>query len=142
MQTTIAFKPTAVGNDHADLPACLLVTITDALRQKILTAQTVAREHGFRQVMIDHLFRTPTICSNQLEEDFEDGHECVSVDPMDFDETPDHRVSGQAVVVDATDLWLRCYDHYGDFVIESSYVSIRDALSLQPQSSGTTGRAG
>jgi hypothetical protein len=132
METTIAFRAIAPGNDFAEVPACLVLTTTDALRQRILDAATAIRQFGFKQVALIQAFGTPRVCSEDLEGELADS-DYVRVARHEFDETEDQRVDSMELMVDFDgDMWLRCYDHYGDHLIESPRTRVTNVLQLAP----------
>lgn len=133
METTIAFRASAVGNEFAAVPACLVLTITDALRQKILDATTATRQFGFSEIAIDWNFGSPKVCSDELEDELAN-EDYAGVAGDEFDEAEDHRVDCMMVVVnDGGDLYLRCFDHYGDHRIESPCVNAVSVLAMTPR---------
>lgn len=137
MDTTIAFRAYAVGNDFAKTPACLVLTITDALRQQVLDAVTAIRQFGFVQVVIDDWFLAPEVCSEELEEIL-DERDYVAVEHDAFNEVDEQRVESMALVVDGDCLWLRCVDHYSDWYIESAAVPIAGVLGAVPVAPDTS----
>lgn len=131
METTIAFRADTWGNNCGEAPACLVLNITDALRQKILDAVTVLKQYEFDHVSIDVWFDTPVVCDEALAEQIEDD-EYVAVGPREFDEVETQRVDCKTLVVSGNDMWLRCFAHYSDYMIESPPVNIADVLAEAP----------
>lgn len=124
--TTLAFLPTAT-TEWQDLPACLVLTLTDALRNRILDALNTLKERGFDQIIIRCDFDTPKVCSEELKARLDD-EEFVVVNDLEFDETDSMSTDCDEIVVTNGDLWLQCYDHCTSNRIESVLHPITDIL--------------
>ncbi len=133
METTIAFRAGTWGNNCDEAPACLVLNITDALRQKILDAVTVLKQYAFDHVSVDVWFDTPVVCDEALAQQLEDD-EYVAVGQGEFDEVETQGVDCKTLVVSGNDMWLRCFAHYSDYMIESPPVNIADVLAVTPAS--------
>lgn len=132
MNTTIAFRAIPVGHKFAATPACLVLTITDRLRQEILDATTAIRQFGFKEVVLAQGLGAPKVCDEDMQAELED-LDFVRVTLSEFDEVERQRLHSMAVVVDfCGDLRVNGYDYYGEHLIESPRVRITSVLELAP----------
>ncbi|HEX7325162.1 MAG TPA: hypothetical protein VF292_07395 [Rhodanobacteraceae bacterium] len=126
-QRAVAFSVLTPGFDEAERPDRLVLPITDDLRQRILDAQTLAKQYEFDEIKVQGWFYTPKyVDDDDLDAVLQEEDVCVvDASPLAADDVVEQRVDCMGVViVDGDMLRLTCYDHYGDYAIESPTVDI------------------